>query len=442
MSEEQKVLTKEIAERYIKESGSSNLNEFTSVEPAAAKVLSTKAGHLDLSGLRNITPEIADLLATHCGGLCLDGIQDITEPIAVSLAKYSGGFLSLNGLTSLSDALATALALHKGLLSLQGITDLSDEACAQLTRRCGFLSVSGSAVSKYITCCTEKLRAFVAKVNSSGDKETLSLLQASFPDAGSKCTLADAILSGPSICRAIDRLNGPELFLDKVPPCWLMPSQNLGFDRGIIHDCLEADGTASYQTFLLDFLDLFVKQGKTASFDYLLAKAKELEPADVNIAVGDCGYFPTEEAYAWTRVCKFYELEVAKDWGTGLEILDHVPAEVVADVKSGKSTEWLVQTDEDGDEWFARPRVKMPIAGEYSLRVDILEFGNFAGEQRLFFWNKKTNPEDVPLLIISDIDGTPLATDYDDNLIPVPDYGDRPRDGRCSLDYVVHHAFN
>ena len=101
-----------------------------------------------------------------------------------------------------------------------------------------------------------------------------------------------------------------------------------------------------------------------------------------------------------------------------------------------------MQTDEDGDEWFARPRVKMPIAGEYSLRVDILEFGNFAGEQRLFFWNKKTNPEDVPLLIISDIDGTPLATDYDDNLIPVPDYGDRPRDGRCSLDYVVHHAFN
>jgi hypothetical protein len=442
MSEEQKVLTKEVAEQYIKDSRSSNLNEFTSVEPAAAEVLSKKAGYLDLSGLRNITPEVVDLLASHCGGVCLDGIHEISEPVAVSLAKYAGGFLSLNGLTSLSDKSATALALQKGLLSLQGITDLSDEACAQLTKRFGFLSVSGSAVSKYISCCTEKLRAFVAKVNGLSDEETLSLLRAPFPDASSKCKLCDAIRAGPSTCRVIMKADGLESFLDKTPPCWLMPSQNLGFDRGVIPDCLEADCIAGYQTFLLDFLDLFAKQGKTASFDYLLAKAKELEPANINIAVGDCGYLPTEEAYAWTRICKFYELEVAEDWGTGLEILNHVPADVVAEVKSGKSTEWLVQNDENGDECFARPRLKMPIAGEYSLRVGVLEFGNFAGEQKLFFWNKERNPEAVPPLIISDADETPLATDYDDNLIPVAEYGDRPRDGRCTLDYPIHHAFN
>jgi hypothetical protein len=63
--------------------------------------------------------------------LYLDGLNTLSDEAAKALAQHNGD-LWLYGLTTLSDEAAKVLAQHKGGLWLKGLTALSDEAAKAL----------------------------------------------------------------------------------------------------------------------------------------------------------------------------------------------------------------------------------------------------------------------------------------------------------------------
>ena len=139
-----KILTKEIAEKFLKDNSSVNLENFTSIEDDAAAVLNKHKGWLDLKGLTSLSDAAAKALGKHKGHLCLDRLTGLSEAAAQSLAKHEGN-LYLWGLKSLSDATAKSLAKHQGELFLGGLMSLSDKAAAMLAKHCGRLDLRGLA---------------------------------------------------------------------------------------------------------------------------------------------------------------------------------------------------------------------------------------------------------------------------------------------------------
>jgi len=104
--------------------------------------------------------------------LSLDGLRSLSDSAAKALAKHSVENLYLNGLTTLSDAAANHLACHRGVvhqeededrwewpkvavespLFLNGLTLLSDKAVKALANANGNVFFSGAlkvAVAKY-----------------------------------------------------------------------------------------------------------------------------------------------------------------------------------------------------------------------------------------------------------------------------------------------------
>lgn len=164
MSEEQKVLTKEIAEELIKDDNAVNLECFTSIEDDAAQVLSKFQGRqLYLEGLENLTVASAKALADFPGHLRFWALEHLPDAVAAELAKQKvepidadlcdeseleselAGlpFLDLSGLKSLSDSAATELAKHQGSrLDLSGLENLSENVALILSAYRGSLSFS------------------------------------------------------------------------------------------------------------------------------------------------------------------------------------------------------------------------------------------------------------------------------------------------------------
>jgi hypothetical protein len=109
MNEEPKTLTKEIAEEFLADPYSVQLDIFTKINDAAAWVL-----------------------AGHGGSLSLDGLTELSDAAAQALAERQAEYISLDGLTELSDAAAVALAGCRGELYLNSLTMLSDAAAEAL----------------------------------------------------------------------------------------------------------------------------------------------------------------------------------------------------------------------------------------------------------------------------------------------------------------------
>lgn len=174
--EEAKILTKDIAEQFLKNSDAVALSEFTTIEDYAACVLARHKGEIWLNGLKSLSDAAARLLSEHKGFLSLNGLEFLSDESARALAYHGGeisdlsaleglndaaakfiaaepatarkllaqhGRLDLKGLTSLSDAAAAALASQKGFLSLSGLKSLSDSSAEALSRHEGFLDLSG-----------------------------------------------------------------------------------------------------------------------------------------------------------------------------------------------------------------------------------------------------------------------------------------------------------
>ena len=92
---------------------------------------------LDLDGLTSLSDAAAQALARLKGGLSLRGLKKLSDVAAQALAQHKGDCLTLDGLTSLSDAAAQALARHKGGLRLRGLKKLSAAAAQALAQHEG-----------------------------------------------------------------------------------------------------------------------------------------------------------------------------------------------------------------------------------------------------------------------------------------------------------------
>jgi len=86
---EEKILTKEIAEQFLKDEDSVDLEEFTSIEDDAAETLGEGSASLTANGLFQERPRLS-----------LDGLTSLSDAAAESLATTCAGeTLSLDGLT-------------------------------------------------------------------------------------------------------------------------------------------------------------------------------------------------------------------------------------------------------------------------------------------------------------------------------------------------------
>jgi len=115
----------------------------TTLSPVgAAAFVNRNAEHriISLDGLTTISDATAKALAQHNGDLCLDGLTTLSDAAAKALAQHKGGWLRLDGLESLSGVAAKALAQHKEDLSLNGIKNLSDVAAKAFAQHKAILS--------------------------------------------------------------------------------------------------------------------------------------------------------------------------------------------------------------------------------------------------------------------------------------------------------------
>ena len=88
MSDE-KVLTKEIAEKFMEDDDSVDLSEFTAIEDQAAEVLSNYEEDLDLSQLLSISDVSTESLRSHRGRLAL-GCPRLSLHAGLHLADHRG----------------------------------------------------------------------------------------------------------------------------------------------------------------------------------------------------------------------------------------------------------------------------------------------------------------------------------------------------------------
>jgi hypothetical protein len=106
-----KILTKQVAEEFIKGSGKVDLSTYTSIEDDAAEVLALHKRRLDLHGLKTLS-----------------------DSSALALSKHKGPIYLVN-LTHLSDSAASALACHEGHLQLWGLSEISDAGLSAMSAR-------------------------------------------------------------------------------------------------------------------------------------------------------------------------------------------------------------------------------------------------------------------------------------------------------------------
>ena len=83
----EKVLTKEIAEQFLKNVNSVKLSEFTAVEDEAAESLSKYEGWLYLDGLTSLSDAAAESLSKYRGNLYLS-LGKIPESAAAILRQH------------------------------------------------------------------------------------------------------------------------------------------------------------------------------------------------------------------------------------------------------------------------------------------------------------------------------------------------------------------
>ena len=139
-----KILTQEIAKQFLKDEGSVDLWEYTSLDDDAAQLLAKHEGELDLTGLLNVSESNIQILARHNGDdLRLCGLKSISDSMAIALAGTKGN-LWISGITTLSDSAACALAQHKGgMLNIERVEKLTDLAIQALASHEGEIWIYG-----------------------------------------------------------------------------------------------------------------------------------------------------------------------------------------------------------------------------------------------------------------------------------------------------------
>lgn len=135
------ILTLEIAERFLKNNNSVDLDQFTYIEEPAAEALSKHKGSLSLDGITTLSKAAASSLARAEPSLgehnalsfkSLVPSNDVTK----QLAKYQGNQIVF-GLTSIDLSFAKAMSSFQGDLWLGNVFQLDDDVAGELAKRSG-----------------------------------------------------------------------------------------------------------------------------------------------------------------------------------------------------------------------------------------------------------------------------------------------------------------
>ena len=182
------ILTKELAEQFLRDPKGVDLSEFTSIEDSAAEVVSKiERGSLILDNISEISDSTAEFLSQYKGrrtagaggyaggnelslgltelsdkqakflseiqgikfggvvheiSLYLDKLTNLSDSAAESLSKLNAD-LSMEGLSRLSDSAAKSLSNVQGELSLRGLQELSDSAAKSISKHQGTIWLDG-----------------------------------------------------------------------------------------------------------------------------------------------------------------------------------------------------------------------------------------------------------------------------------------------------------
>ncbi len=114
-----------------------DINDFHSDDHASAEAVrlgynQSEQRRVDLDHLTELDIHAAKILAPLNVDLSLGGLNSISDEVATILGRHSGT-LSLNALSFLSNKAAAALANHKGNLHLDGLKDLTPQAAKFLS---------------------------------------------------------------------------------------------------------------------------------------------------------------------------------------------------------------------------------------------------------------------------------------------------------------------
>ena len=189
------ILTEKIAGRFLADDLCDALDDYATIEDAAAVILAKHKGILSLNGLTRLSARAAAALAKHEGDLSLDGLTELSpsalkslqgnkeihlpdiltsdknpkrvdiveteesesnvsdseneedeDILTLVLAKqFLAGEAAdeIEGCTTIEDVAAAALAKHKGELSLNGLTELTTRAAKALAKHEGPLLLNG-----------------------------------------------------------------------------------------------------------------------------------------------------------------------------------------------------------------------------------------------------------------------------------------------------------
>ena len=137
----EKRLTKEIAEQFLADDESVNLEEFTDLDDDAAEILSRFKGDLELNGLTSLSDAASESLSEHKASLEMAGLTQLSDSAAKCLSRHSGNALSLGGYHRTTFDAVTAQMIRDTTdgSSLSG--DISPTAVMHLTEYKGSLSL-------------------------------------------------------------------------------------------------------------------------------------------------------------------------------------------------------------------------------------------------------------------------------------------------------------
>ena len=118
----EKRLTKEIAEQFLVDDESVDLEEFTEIDDDAAERLSQHEDWLFLDGVKSLTDSAAESLACHGGHLSLRGLTTLSEAAAAKLGASPAigpHSVSLQAMPS-----KVALTLYEALCDYRGSIEI------------------------------------------------------------------------------------------------------------------------------------------------------------------------------------------------------------------------------------------------------------------------------------------------------------------------------
>ena len=139
---EETSLTREIATDLVGYGKPIDMPSLQELDNDVAAILARAPGKLALNGIRSVSGAVARELARQRGTLCLDGVTTLDFESAAALAKHDG-WLNLGGLRAISQKALECLLAHRGGLTIGLPGVLTEERAKAVAAHVGQLYLLG-----------------------------------------------------------------------------------------------------------------------------------------------------------------------------------------------------------------------------------------------------------------------------------------------------------